>query len=169
MALLDHLGSQMESGFHTGGLCCSGNRLASSPSLHFSLLSLSGMKMMEIFGIFGTVPHNISKQGYLAEIDWSLIYVSLTLATTLVCTLLIMYPILRRARGMNASPKIIEMLIESSAMYSLSLIVYLALLSKNLDPGYYAAIIAAYVKVSLHRISMWSNVWNFTRSSPQHS
>ncbi len=112
---------------------------------------------MEILSIFGNLPHNISKQGYFsAEIDWSLIYVSLTLATTLICTLLIMYRILQRAPGMNASRKIIEMLIESSAMYSLALIIYLALLSKNLEPGYYADIIAAYVKVSLRRIGLRS-------------
>ncbi|PBK96139.1 hypothetical protein ARMGADRAFT_1077649 [Armillaria gallica] len=114
----------------------------------FCVVAATGMKMMEILSIFGNLPHNISKQGYFsAEIDWSLIYVSLTLATTLVCTLLIMYRILRRAPGMNSSRKIIEMLIESSAMYSISLIIYLALLSKNLKAGYYADISAAYVKV----------------------
>ncbi|SJL15468.1 uncharacterized protein ARMOST_18966 [Armillaria ostoyae] len=114
----------------------------------FCVVAATVMKMMEILSIFGHVPNNISKQGYFsAEIDWSLIYVSLTLATTLVCTLLIMYRILRRASGMNASRKIIEMLIESSAMYSLSLIIYLALLSKNLEAGYYVDIIAPYIKV----------------------
>ncbi len=111
------------------------------------------MKVMEIFSIFSNFPDNITRQGYAsAEIDWSLIYVSLTLTTTLTCTLLIMYRILRRASGMNASRKIIEMLIESSAMYSLSLIIYLAFLSKNLKAGYYANIIAPYVKVSLRRL-----------------
>ncbi|KAK0492354.1 hypothetical protein EDD18DRAFT_1109104 [Armillaria luteobubalina] len=45
--------------------------------------------------------------------------------------------------------KIIEMLIESLAMYSLSLIIYLAFLSKNSEPGYYADIIAAYAKPML--------------------
>ncbi|KAK0222371.1 hypothetical protein IW262DRAFT_1553640 [Armillaria fumosa] len=110
----------------------------------FCVVAATGMKTMEILSIFGNSHDNISKQGsFSAEIDWSLIYVSLTLATTLVCTLLIMYRILRRAPRMN---KIVEMLIESSAMYSLSLIIYLAFLSKNLKAGYYADIIAPYAK-----------------------
>ncbi|PBK62549.1 hypothetical protein ARMSODRAFT_1089119 [Armillaria solidipes] len=101
------------------------------------------MRTMEMLSIFDNSTNNIST----AEIDWSLIYVSLTLATTLMCTLLIIYRIIRRASGTNTSHKIVEMLIESSAMYSLSLIIYLALISKNFEFGDYADIIAAYVKV----------------------
>lgn len=105
---------------------------------------------MQILSIFLSITQDISKTGgFAADIDWVLIYLSLTLATTIVCTLLIVYRIIRHAPRMNASRKIIEMLIESSAMYSLSLIVYLALVSRNSESSYYADIIMAYTKVQL--------------------
>ncbi len=63
-----------------------------------------------------------STGGFAAQIDWALIYLSLTLATTLLCTLLIVYRILRLASGVSSYGKIVEIVIESSAMYSLTLI-----------------------------------------------
>ncbi|SJL18790.1 uncharacterized protein ARMOST_22391 [Armillaria ostoyae] len=114
----------------------------------------TAMKIMQMFSDIRTLNDNISKQkGFTVEIDWSLIYVILMLAITLLCTLLIVYRIVRHAPGMSASRKIVEIFIESSAMYSLSLIIYVALVSKNLGAGYYADIIAAYVKVNLHRFA----------------
>ncbi|PBK96189.1 hypothetical protein ARMGADRAFT_1163716 [Armillaria gallica] len=102
------------------------------------------MKAMQIFGDFHST-NNISTQ-FAADVDWSLIYVVLILATTVMCTFLIVYRIVRHAPGMSTSRKIIEMLIQSSAMYSISLIVYLALVSRNSESGIYADIIAAYVR-----------------------
>lgn len=108
------------------------------------------MKAMQILSVnLHNSNHDISKINFftMAEIDWSLIYILLTLATTLICTLLVVYRIIRHAPWMSASRKLIEMLVESSAMYSISLIVYLVLLSKNSESTYYADIISAYVKV----------------------
>ncbi|KAK0432324.1 hypothetical protein EV421DRAFT_1849481 [Armillaria borealis] len=85
--------------------------------------------------------------GFAAQIDWALIYLSLTLATTLLCTLLIVYRIVRLASGVSSYRKIVEIVIESSAMYSLTLIVYLALAARNLESAYYADMIMAYIKV----------------------
>ncbi len=90
-----------------------------------------------------------STGGFAAQIDWALIYLSLTLATTLLCTLLIVYRILRLASGVSSYGKIVEIVIESSAMYSLTLIVYLALVARNLEAAYYADMIMAYIKVRL--------------------
>ncbi len=106
------------------------------------------MKAMQSFSNFRST-NDISAQSAV-DVDWSLIYVVLMLATTVMCTLLIVYRIVRHAPGMSASRKILEMLIESSAMYSISMIVYLALVSKNSETGIYADIIAAYVRVSSH-------------------
>ncbi|KAK0429771.1 hypothetical protein EV421DRAFT_2042523 [Armillaria borealis] len=107
------------------------------------------MKAMQTISTFRNSAYNISSfNRFAAEIDWSLIYILLTLLTTLMCTLLIIYRIVRHAPGMSASRKIIEMLIESSAMYSLSLIIYLALVSQNSESRIYADTIAAYVRVS---------------------
>ncbi|PBK62572.1 hypothetical protein ARMSODRAFT_1024773 [Armillaria solidipes] len=103
------------------------------------------MKAMQMYGDFHNSTNGLSVQ-FAADIDWSLIYVVLVLATTVMCTLLIVYRIVRHAPGMSASRKIIEMLIQSSAMYSISLIIYLALVSKNSESGFYADIIAAYVR-----------------------
>ncbi|SJL15500.1 uncharacterized protein ARMOST_19000 [Armillaria ostoyae] len=108
----------------------------------------TAMKVMQILSIFHNTTQDISKTGGFAEdIDWALIYLSPRLATTIMCTLLIVYRIIQHSQGISAFCKIIEMIIESSAMYSLSLVVYLALVSKNSESSYYADIIMAYVKV----------------------
>ncbi|PBK62102.1 hypothetical protein ARMSODRAFT_1025039 [Armillaria solidipes] len=107
------------------------------------------MKAMQIYSGFRKSTNDFSIP-FAADINWSLIYVVLMLATTVMSTLLIVYRIVRHAPGMSASRKIIEMLIESSALYSISLIIYLALASQNSESGYYADTIAAHVRVSLH-------------------
>ncbi len=65
---------------------------------------------------------------------YSILYISFVLATTLWCTLLIIYRILtvtgvkHGARGqLRVYHHFIEVLVESSALYSISLVVYLAL------------------------------------------
>ncbi len=117
------------------------------------------MKAMQMLSTFHSLPDGINEVGHFAaEIDWSLLYILLMLATTLMCTSLIVYRIVRHARRTNASIKVIEMLIESSAIYSLSLIVYLALVSKNSESSYYADTIVTYIKVSLRRIYLWSKI-----------
>ncbi len=110
------------------------------------------MKIIQTLSNIHKFTEDNSKTGHFAaEIDWTLIYIFMTLATTLLCTLLIAYRIISHAPRMSGSRKIIEMLIESCAIYSLSLIIYLALVSRNLESAYYADIIAAYIKVSLCR------------------
>ncbi len=110
---------------------------------------------MQIFSVFHDSTNNLSVQ-FTVDINWLLIYAVLMLATTVMCTLLIVYRIVQHAPGMSASRKIVEMLIESSAMYSISLIVYLALVSQNSESGYYADTIAAYVRVRFHHSSIES-------------
>ncbi|KAK0222360.1 hypothetical protein IW262DRAFT_1460672 [Armillaria fumosa] len=105
-------------------------------------------KSMQIRSVFINTTTNIGNTGgFAAQVDWALIYLSLTLATTLLCTLLIVYRIVRLASGVSSYGKIVEIVIESSAMYSLTLIVYLALVARNLESSYYADMIMAYIKV----------------------
>ncbi|KAK0430833.1 hypothetical protein EV421DRAFT_1856285 [Armillaria borealis] len=107
----------------------------------------TAMKGMQMFSDIRNLTDNTSKDvPFAAQIDWSLIYIILVLATTLLCTFLIIYRIVRYTPEITASRKIIEIFIESSAMYTLSLIIYVALVSKNLEVGYYADTIAAYVR-----------------------
>ncbi|PBK62504.1 hypothetical protein ARMSODRAFT_1024715 [Armillaria solidipes] len=110
---------------------------------------ISAMKVMQILSAFHntTQDSDISKTGVFAvDIDWTLIYLSLALVTTIMCTLLIVYRIIRHSPGISTFHQTIEMIIESSAMYSLALVVYLALVSKNSEYSYYADIITVYVK-----------------------
>ncbi|KAK0472628.1 hypothetical protein IW261DRAFT_1570712 [Armillaria novae-zelandiae] len=126
------------------------------------------MKAMQMRSTFYNLPDNINEVGqFAAEIDWSLLYIVLMLATTLVCTLLIIYRIVQHSRRTNISLKIIGMLIESSASYSLSLIVYFVLVSKNSESSYYADTIVTYVKpiaptLLVARVSAHANA-NFHR------
>ncbi len=76
------------------------------------------------------------------------------LGTTLWCTLLIIYRILTVAglkRGANGRLRVyqhfLEVLVESSALYSITLIVYLALLIRQDFGLYYIDVIASIVKV----------------------
>ena len=63
-----------------------------------------------------------------SRINWSLVYYSMTVATNSLCTILILFRIVR-VSGLGASLKtyrgIIEILLESAAMYA---IIYIALL-----------------------------------------
>ncbi len=91
------------------------------------------MKAMQIFSDFQGVSE-VSKNGlYAAEIDWPLIYAVLSLTTTLMCTLLIVYRIVRFAHRLLLFQRIISALIESAMIYTLSLIVYLALVGEEYD------------------------------------
>ncbi|KAK0494454.1 hypothetical protein EDD18DRAFT_1106986 [Armillaria luteobubalina] len=64
---------------------------------------------------------------YVAQIDWPLIYSLMTLATNLMCTLFIVYRIVRFATIFSFR-NVISAMIQSSAIYSLAMIVYLFLL-----------------------------------------
>ncbi|PBK61730.1 hypothetical protein ARMSODRAFT_1025456 [Armillaria solidipes] len=106
------------------------------------------MKTMQIFSGIVTERGNIAQtNGFVQNIDWSLIYALLTLATNLICTLLIVYQIIRFAQRLFLFRSIISALIESSAIYTLTLIVYLALTGRNILAAYYADIVAAYIRV----------------------
>ncbi|KAK0472621.1 hypothetical protein IW261DRAFT_1611512 [Armillaria novae-zelandiae] len=76
---------------------------------------------------------------------FSVMYISMTLATTLLCTTLIVYRILR-VSGVQSYFGILEVLIQSSALYSLSLIINVAFVIRNSDDCFYADIVMMYVK-----------------------
>ncbi len=84
----------------------------------------------------------------------SILYISFVLVTTLWCTLLIIYRILtvagvkRRADGrLNIYQHFIGVFVESSALYSISLIVFLALTVREDFGLYYLDAIAGIAKV----------------------
>ncbi len=83
-----------------------------------------------------------------------MLYTSLILATTLSCTLLIIYRILTVAGARHGAEgrlrvyhRFIEVLVESSALYSISLILYLAFTIRGSWGAVYLDVIAAIAKV----------------------
>ncbi len=83
-----------------------------------------------------------------------MLYTSFVLATTLSCTLLIIYRILTVAGVRHGAEgrlrvyhRFIEVLVESSALYSISLILYLAFTICDNPGEFYLDVIAAIAKV----------------------
>ncbi|KAK0209813.1 hypothetical protein IW262DRAFT_1527878 [Armillaria fumosa] len=88
----------------------------------------------------------LSKYG---SIEWTTIYLSLVLATTLMCTLLIVYRILSVGgikAGLRTYRGVVEVIVESAALYSIALIIYISLIVRNELCGGYADIITASIK-----------------------
>lgn len=79
-----------------------------------------------------------------------MIYLSLVLATTLMCTLLIVYRILS-VRGIKTGLRsyhgVVEVVVESAALYSAALIVYMAFVSRNTLGSTYLDVIMGSIKV----------------------
>ena len=82
------------------------------------------------------------------------LYATFSLATTIWCTLLIVYQILSVGQAnsgaegrLGAYWHVIEVLVESSALYSVCLIIYVACLASNNLGGDYADILASISRV----------------------
>lgn len=107
------------------------------------------MKSVQIYHLLHDVLEGdeLSKYG---SIEWTMIYLSLVLATTLMCTLLIMYRILSVGgikAGLRTYRGVVEVIVESAALYSIALIIYISLIARNDLSGGYADIITASIKV----------------------
>ncbi|KAK0210885.1 hypothetical protein DFS33DRAFT_1378862 [Desarmillaria ectypa] len=87
-----------------------------------------------------------SAQG--TSIDLTTVYIAMALATTLLCTILIVYRIVsvggaRYASGIRTYRGAIEVVVESAALFSVSLIIYVALVAHNSVADDYLDVIAA--------------------------
>ncbi len=115
MALLGPLGFSMASNCCTNCLRCWRYRWAFVLCLWiYRSTSTSAMKGMQMFSDLCNLTDNTRL--FTAEVDWSLIYIILVLATTLLCTFLIAYRIICYTPEISASRKIMEIFIESSAI-----------------------------------------------------
>ncbi len=68
------------------------------------------------------------------EIRWLTVYLSLSLGTTLFCTILIIYRIIsvgRSSDNVGAYRRVIEILVESASLYAVSLIFWMAFILRN--------------------------------------
>ncbi|KAK0217339.1 hypothetical protein EDD85DRAFT_991206 [Armillaria nabsnona] len=106
-----------------------------------SLIAATVLKVMEVY-------HSYINR--ISEVIFPILYTVFLLATTLWCTFLIIYRILTVAGVQHGQWRVyhhcIEVLIESSALYSICLIVYLVLLIHNNFGMYYFDVIAAIAK-----------------------
>ncbi|KAK0453041.1 hypothetical protein EV421DRAFT_645906 [Armillaria borealis] len=109
-------------------------------------------KVFQIYDSMSNVSSDISRtSGYTTKIDWSILYLSFTLATTVLTTLLIIYRIVKVGNsaygtGLSSYRRVMEILVESAALYSISVIVYMGLVASNDQSAYYADAIMAYIK-----------------------
>ncbi|KAK0192744.1 hypothetical protein F5146DRAFT_1041288 [Armillaria mellea] len=109
-----------------------------------SLISATVLKVFEVYHEYFDAP---------AASVFQLLYISFILATTLSCTLLIIFRILTvtgtrwGAEGrLRVFHRLIEVLVQSSALYSISLTLDLAFAIRDSLGGYYSDVIAGIAK-----------------------
>ncbi len=109
------------------------------------------MKGFEVYYTFHTLEDSIQDQLYYGNLDmWIILYVSCNLATTILCTLLIMYRIItvsHRGMGIQYFRGIIEIIIESALIYSIALLVYIIIVVRNSFEVPYVDILAVFTRV----------------------
>ncbi|SJK98541.1 uncharacterized protein ARMOST_01809 [Armillaria ostoyae] len=108
-----------------------------------SLISATVSKIIDVYHEYFNAPDGV----------FPMLYISFVLATTLFCTLLIIFRILTVAGArcgaegrMRGFHRLIEVLVESSALYSISLILYLAFTIRGNWGGAYLDVIASIAK-----------------------
>ncbi len=146
-----------------------------SASCHFShflnwydpndllLVDLSS-NVCAVFKIIGTYKGYINPYG---SIFGYVIYTSFMLASTLWCTLLIIYRIVTIARtggGLRDYHHILEVLVELSALYSISLILCIAFLTRNDISLVYFDTLATVARVKSHSFSVFTSNKHHTGS-----
>ncbi|PBK93693.1 hypothetical protein ARMGADRAFT_132649 [Armillaria gallica] len=121
-------------------------RVALIPILCTTLAAISRGIVSYYDNIEDTPPRAL----YMAKIvNWAVLYVSLILATLLWCTIFIIYRILKVGgvtAGMRAYHRVIELLVESAALYSVVLVIVLVLEVRNELAGGYVQEVAAAVR-----------------------
>ncbi|KAK0234059.1 hypothetical protein IW262DRAFT_1452608 [Armillaria fumosa] len=96
----------------------------------------------------------VTKEKYVADGSvFLLVYIALTLATTLLCTLLVIYRVLAVIRatdgggsGSRTYRRVIEVFIESAALYAVSLTVYVACIAHSNEGVYYLDPLAGFTR-----------------------
>ncbi len=94
-------------------------------------------------------------------VDWTLAYLSLSLTVTLLCTILIVVRIVtvgraNRDTALDGYRLIIELIIESAALLSVILIIYMATYARGAYASIYVDVIAASIRVRLRLLYMIS-------------
>ncbi|KAK0219480.1 hypothetical protein EDD85DRAFT_865720 [Armillaria nabsnona] len=114
-------------------------------------LTGTAIKIVEIYHLIHEMYHTVDVQeqtSYGENAIWYILYISFLMATTIFCTLLILYRIVTVSHGpgrmgIRLYRGVIEIIVESALMYSVSLLVYVILVARESSGGPYADIIAS--------------------------
>ncbi|KAK0460467.1 uncharacterized protein EV420DRAFT_1762739 [Desarmillaria tabescens] len=89
------------------------------------------------------------------SINWGIAYYSMTLSTTVICTALIVFRLTRASRtgkslrfGPDPYHKVMEIMVESAALYVVALAVYIPFIATNSPYSNYPQVVLASVTVS---------------------
>ncbi len=90
------------------------------------------MKGFAVYYVFHNLSDNIQESAYGNETIWFILYISFIIATTILCTLLIIFRIItvsNRGMGIQTFRGIIEIIVESALIYSITLLVYVIVIA----------------------------------------
>ncbi|KAK0471806.1 hypothetical protein IW261DRAFT_1611919 [Armillaria novae-zelandiae] len=114
------------------------------------LLTGTAMKVLEIYHELNDIVHDVQDmRAYGTFSLWPTIYISFIMATTILCTLLIIYRIItvsHAGMGIRTFRGIIEIIVESAFIYSTALLVYIVLIACDSYGGQYIDILAAFAR-----------------------
>ncbi|SJK99190.1 uncharacterized protein ARMOST_02480 [Armillaria ostoyae] len=121
------------------------------PVIIFPILSSlagTGAKVIQTYHYIHDSTNEISDtMSYKVVAMWTISHLSLTVATTMICTILIICRIFISGSashgGMQVYRGVIEILVESALLYSTTLFVYTGLVARNNTGGSYVEIVAA--------------------------
>ncbi|PBK60746.1 hypothetical protein ARMSODRAFT_1026327 [Armillaria solidipes] len=150
LEVLDGLGTTMASNYSSHPFLPWWNRYVNSLQLFFSqsLTDDKACKVIQSYHYVHDSTNNISDTiSYKVLAMWTICHLSLTVATTMICTILIICRILISGRasqdGMQLYRGIIEILVESALLYSTTLFIYTGFVARNNTGGSYVEIVAA--------------------------
>ncbi len=125
---------------------------------YFVLIEDLAMRIVETYYLFHGYasygsPKSIPNQAdYGLTAIWLILYISFIMATTILCTLLIIYRIITisyRGMGIRTFRGIIEIIVESALIYSITLLIYIVLIIRHSFGGSYIDVFAASARVCL--------------------
>ncbi|KAK0231759.1 hypothetical protein EDD85DRAFT_956569 [Armillaria nabsnona] len=113
------------------------------------LIAETVVKSLQVYHNLHDVIENDEFSEFGSRIDWTTLYLSLVLTTTLMNTMLIVYRISSVGGikgGLRSYRGVVEVVVESAALYSAALIIYIAFISRNMLGSSYIDIITASIK-----------------------
>ncbi|KAK0184777.1 hypothetical protein F5146DRAFT_1144895 [Armillaria mellea] len=109
----------------------------------------AAIKTVETYHLMHDIPDNTQDLlSYGSAAIWFILYISFLVATTIFCTLLIICRIVSISHvpggmGIRLYRGVIEIIVESALIYSVSLLVYVILVTRESPGGPYADVIAS--------------------------